>query len=98
MFILLRLLIGGDEHLHEILKSLENNPPEILIVTELDESIENIENFQILHKYLSNLAKEDYIKLGIDPKSAKLPLTDIHLEVFYRSVSVTINQDKYLQL
>ena len=58
---------GGDEYLNKILYSLENNPPEILIVTELDESIENIENFQILHKYLSNLAKEDYIKLGIDP-------------------------------
>ena len=89
---------GGDEYLEEILYSLESKPPEILIVTEIDQSIENIENFQILHKYIYNMADKDYIPLKIDPKSAKLPLTDISLEVFYRSDTHSNNQIKYLQL
>lgn len=89
---------GGDEHLNEILNSLENDPPTILIITELDDFIKKIKNFRILHQYLSNMAEEDYIQLEIVPQSAKLPLTDIHLEVFYRSFSETNNQNKYLQL
>lgn len=74
--------IGGDKYLSTIIESLESNPPDILIISELDSSIVDIENFKILHEYLTQMAEKEYIETRFI--EAKLPLTDISLNLFLK--------------
>ena len=73
---------GGSHYLREIIRSLKENPPDILIISELDSSIVDIDNFKILHKYLTELADKEYKEISIS--EAKLPLTDILLTTYLR--------------
>jgi hypothetical protein len=74
---------GGDKHLSNIIESIESNPPDILIVSELDSSIDEIKNFITLHQFLSNLAEKEYNLLQYN--DAKLPLTEISLKIFLKN-------------
>jgi hypothetical protein len=74
---------GGDKYLSTIIESLESNPPDILIISELDSSIVDIENFKILHKYLSKLAEKEYKEIQFT--DANLPLTNISLNIFLKN-------------
>lgn len=74
---------GGDKHLSNIIESIQSNPPDILIVSELDSAIKEIKNFIALHQFLSNLAEKEYNLLPYN--DAKLPLTEISLKIFLKN-------------
>ena len=66
-----------------IIEAIESNPPDILIVSELDSAIDEIKNFITLHQFLSNLAEKEYNLLPYN--DAKLPLTEISLKIFLKN-------------
>lgn len=76
---------GGDKHLSSIIESIESNPPDILIISELDSAIKVSKNFQILHHFLSDLAAINYSPLKYE--DATLPLTNISLSLFLKKES-----------
>ena len=76
---------GGDKHLSNIMKSIESNPPDILIISELDSAIKVSKNFRILHHFLSDLAASNYSPLKYE--DATLPLTNISLSLFLKKQS-----------